>query len=164
MKIGVTGNRTGMNESQFNEVQAYLVDNFVTGAELHHGDCVGVDVEVASLAADIGYKIVCHPPLKSELRGNFPADETRELKSYFARNRDIVDETEMLLVVPYQNSHQSTGGTWYTHDYAKKLNKDLLIFYPGEVAPKCCVCETTVGLHKDSFYGYRCSSIDCMVL
>lgn len=31
------------------------------------------------------------------------------------------------------------------------------------VPPKCCVCETTEGLHKDGWYGYRCGSVNCMV-
>lgn len=30
--------------------------------------------------------------------------------------------------------------------------------------PKCCVCGTTEGLHKDGWYGHRCDSDECMVL
>jgi len=28
--------------------------------------------------------------------------------------------------------------------------------------PKCCVCGTTENLRKDGWYGYRCSSPDCI--
>lgn len=28
--------------------------------------------------------------------------------------------------------------------------------------PKCCVCGTKEGLHKDGWYGYRCDSPDCV--
>jgi hypothetical protein len=28
------------------------------------------------------------------------------------------------------NEPQARGGTWYTHDYAKKKNKPVKIFYP----------------------------------
>lgn len=28
--------------------------------------------------------------------------------------------------------------------------------------PECCVCGTTEGLFKDGWYGYRCSSVDCI--
>ena len=29
--------------------------------------------------------------------------------------------------------------------------------------PECCVCGTTENVHKNSWYGYRCNSVDCMV-
>jgi thiamine pyrophosphate-dependent acetolactate synthase large subunit-like protein len=134
MKVGVTGTRSGMNEHQFKHIDAFLkeVIQLEPGAELHHGDCVGVDEEVALLAQELGYKIVCHPPEKRELRADVPYDECREPLNYFARNRNIVDECDVLLVVPYQNEPQSHGGTWYTHDYAQKKKKLTTVIYPGE--------------------------------
>lgn len=126
MKIGVTGTRSGMTEEQLGAIELFLRSH--TG-ELHHGDCVGVDVEVAELAKELGYRTVCHPPIKDELRANHASDEVREPLSYFARNRKIVDECDLLLVVPYQKTHQTHGGTWYTHDYAVKKGKPVLIFY-----------------------------------
>jgi len=130
MRVGVTGTRSGMTN-----LQRFLVAGLLeslAGAELHHGDCVGVDAQVAQLARDLGYKIVCHPPEKQDLRAFEPADEMREPISYFRRNRNIVDECDVLIVVPYQNSHQSSGGTWYTHDYAQKKNKPLHIIWPQD--------------------------------
>lgn len=127
LKVGVTGTRSGMTGHQRNEIAKFLGERI---GELHHGDCVGVDVEVAGIAKDLGYRIVCHPPIIPEFQGNFPSDETRELFSYFARNRNIVNETDVLLVVPYQMEWQSNGGTWYTHDYAKKVGKPIYIFWP----------------------------------
>jgi len=131
MKIGVTGTRSGMNEIQFAAVQDYLSQFVPADTELHHGDCVGVDVEVAILAQLLGMRTVCHPPSNDELRANHASDEIREPLSYFARNRNIVDDTDVLIVVPYQDVHQTNGGTWYTHDYAKKKGKALVVFFPG---------------------------------
>ena len=128
MKIGVTGTRSGMTLEQFADVSVFLT--LIQGVELHHGDCVGVDAEVAEMAQAQGYKIVCHPPEKSDLRAWFPSDEYREPTSYFKRNRQIVDECDMLIVVPYQTEPQSEGGTWYTYDYAVKKSKPWKIFYP----------------------------------
>lgn len=128
-KIGVTGTRSGMDDEQILKVVEFL-SKFPEGSELHHGDCVGVDVEVAEIAKKLGFKIVCHPPIKGDLRGYFESDEYRTPLSYFARNRNIVDETDILLVLPYQTSHQNHGGTWYTHDYAKKVNKEPIVIYP----------------------------------
>jgi hypothetical protein len=130
MKIGVTGTRSGMNETQFAAMQEYLSQFVPTDTELHHGDCVGVDVEVAILAQSLGMRVVCHPPEKDELRANHNSDEIRKPLGHFARNRNIVDETDQLMVVPYQDNHQPNGGTWYTHDYAKKKGKEPIVFFP----------------------------------
>lgn len=126
MKIGITGTREGMNEHQFALVQTFLHDNFCDGAEFHHGDCVGVDAEAATLARELGYKIIAHPgPDHDGLRAYVPADESREPQSHFKRNRTIVDACDLLLVVPLQNERQPRGGTWYTYDYALKKSKPL---------------------------------------
>lgn len=129
-KIGVTGTRKGMTPLQAKNVERVLRENFSPGAEFHHGDCVGVDGEAAVMARDLGYKIVCHPPQIQEHRYFFPADEFRQPINYFARNRNIVDETDKLIVVPLENEHQDRGGTWYTHDYAVRSKKPRIVVYP----------------------------------
>jgi hypothetical protein len=136
MKVGMTGTRSGLNDTQLRAV----IDALTTiidkerGSELHHGDCVGADVELAIIAKTLGFTVVCHPPLNDGMRAFHRSDAIRLPFSYFARNRNIVDETEVLLVVPYQDSPQDNGGTWYTHDYAVKKNKPVMIFYPGRDA------------------------------
>lgn len=132
MKIGVTGTREGMNDRQAIAVYEYLSKLLPGDYELHHGDCVGVDGEVAIIARSLGFKVVCHPPEKQDLRVFHESDEFREPFGYLRRDRNIVDETELLLVVPLQNTWQSSGGTWYTHDYAQKKKKPVVLFYPGE--------------------------------
>ena len=132
MKVGITGTRNGMTEHQFNHVNEFLkvLIELEPGAELHHGDCVGVDAEVATLAQELGYRIVCHPPEKLDLRAYVEYNETRSALSYFARNRNIVNECDVLLVVPREMEPQSFGGTWYTHDYARKVKKLTTVIYP----------------------------------
>lgn len=130
MKIGITGTREGANEYQLEEVRAFLAE--FKGSELHHGDCKGVDEQVAAIAKELGYRIVCHPPESDYLRAYFPYDECREPLGYLRRDRNIVDETDMLIVVPLQNEWQPKGGTWYTHDYAKKKEKPYIVVWPGE--------------------------------
>lgn len=130
MRIGVTGTRNGMNESQHHNIFLFL-QSLDGEIELHHGDCVGVDYESSMIADILNMKIVCHPPEKDDLRAFSPyVSESRQPKSYFARNRAIVDECDILIVVPMDNEPQARGGTWYTHDYAKKKNKPVKIFYP----------------------------------
>ena len=129
MKIGITGTREGMTDYQAEQV--YKVLEQLKGSEFHHGDCVGVDCEAAHFAHALGYTIVCHPPKSTEKRGFFGGDEMREPAGYLQRDRAIVDECDILLVVPLQMTWQPRGGTWYTHDYAKKTNKPFNVIYPG---------------------------------
>lgn len=120
-----------MNEYQRKEVGDFLLRVYNHGDELHHGDCIGVDVEVAELARRIGYRIVCHPPVDESLRGFFGYNNLiYSQKTHFARNRCIVDSVDFLIVVPWETSPQQKGGTWYTRDYAIKKKVGHQIFYP----------------------------------
>jgi hypothetical protein len=129
MKVGVTGTREGATDEQILRIIQYMF-NLGADNELHHGDCVGADIQVAAIAKELGWKIVCHPPEKTEYQGSFGGDELRPAKDYYTRNRNIVNETEVLMVVPKQSAPQKQGGTWYTHDYAVKNNKPVEVFYP----------------------------------
>jgi len=130
MKIGVTGTRYGANEHQLTQVREFLQE-FPTDSELHHGDCQGVDVQVAAIAREIGFKIVCHPPESDYMQGFFGGDEVRAPLGYLDRDRNIVDQTDTLIVVPLHDEWQPKSGTWYTHDYAVKKDKPVTVFYPN---------------------------------
>lgn len=128
--VGVTGTRTGMTEAQKRKFLEVLRTGDFT--HWHHGLCVGVDCQTHELMREYfpEVHIVGHPPVKTGLKGEVECDALREPKSHFARNRDIVNETGGLIVVPYQMEWQPNGGTWYTHDYAVKTGKPVLIVWP----------------------------------
>ena len=128
MKIGVTGTREGATEWQLKELRSVL--SVLKGTEFHHGDCNGVDVEAAAIARELGYKIICYPPKSTEQQGFFGGDVVHEPAGYLERDRAIVDACDVLLVVPKQMSWQPKGGTWYTHDYAKKQGKPFNVIWP----------------------------------
>lgn len=136
MKIGITGTRNELTQKQVEELLGVYVrcqeyaDEHNDIVELHHGDCVGADELAAKCAYRGGFKVVCHPPIKEDLRAFAPAHEFREPKNYFERNRAIVDEVDMLIVLPMQMEHQDKGGTWYTHDYAVKKKVPVRIIWP----------------------------------
>ena len=134
MKIGITGTRSGCTPRQIGILKGILwsIIKEYPESEFHHGDCVGVDVEAACIAKELGYKVINHPPVYDHLRAFHQSDEIRDPLSYFARNRNIVDETDMLIVIPYQMEWQPNGGTWYTHDYAKKKQKQIHLILPEE--------------------------------
>jgi hypothetical protein len=130
-RVGVTGTRHGMSEHQKELVTIMMFHLAMTRPTVyfHHGDCVGVDIEVATIAHRLSMNVICHPPMDPTHRGWFPDNYfSYEDKTHFARNRDIVDAVDLLLVVPLTTEHQKTGGTWYTHDYAIKKNVPLKIF------------------------------------
>lgn len=131
MIIGITGTRDGMNHIQIQDVGFFLQDN---SGEFHHGDCFGVDLQAARIAKHLGYRVVCHPPEKDYLRAFHESDEIRPKYSYLRRDRNIVDAVEILIVVPKQNEWQPEGGTWYTYDYATRVGKPTITFFPnGEI-------------------------------
>ena len=66
--IGITGTRSGMNDTQKKNVTEFLRDSLKQHSlsTLHHGDCIGVDVEIANIAKSMGYYIINHPPKISD--------------------------------------------------------------------------------------------------
>jgi hypothetical protein len=130
MKVGITGTREGATEYQLNELRSVL--SGLDSVEFHHGDCKGVDEQAAAIAKELGYKIVCHPPESDYLRAYFPYDDCREPAGYLKRDRAIVDSVDVLIVVPLHEEWQPKGGTWYTHDYAVKINKPIILIWPKE--------------------------------
>jgi len=129
MKIGITGTREGMTKWQASEVRKVL--DALKGVEFHHGDCTGVDVQAANIAKELGYQIICYPPTSDEQRGFFGGHVIHKPAGYLERDRAIVDGCDILLVVPKQMEWQSKGGTWYTHDYAKKIGKPFNVIWPN---------------------------------
>ena len=147
MHIGFTGTRKGMTVRQAHWFVRTLIK--VTNGEpfsFHHGDCIGADDEAHFLiCSDIQFvnipvNIIIHPgysasrPDDVSMRANNMADEIREPKQHFARNRDIVNESELLIAVPICKPIPASGGTAYTIDYARKTKKEIVIIYPdGEL-------------------------------
>jgi hypothetical protein len=131
--IGITGTRQG-----WTTLQSLTFDSLIECVdqlfEFHHGVCVGVDCQshqrVRFLAPDHG-RIITHPSVDKKLQGDVVGDEGRPPKTHFARNRDIVNESDMLIVVPVQNVWVPKGGTWYTHDYGLKRNKPVFVIWPN---------------------------------
>lgn len=142
MKVGFTGTREGMTEVQANEVSD-LVSMALHSDELHHGDCVGADEEFhntamlyRAIAFQLGHRarIISHPPKDERFRAFCEAaDEVREPKDYIARNRDIVDETDVLIAAPKTPTAPASlkgQGTWSTVFYALGKHKTVYVVAP----------------------------------
>lgn len=125
-RYGFTGTRTGMTEAQL----AWLATTLERGAPVHHGGCVGADAQMHHHALAVGSEVTVHPPINPKLR---MPDDPRALwlpaKDYLARDRDIVDSTDLLLATP-DGPPRPRSGTWYTIDYATRTGKPVIICYP----------------------------------
>lgn len=134
IKVGVTGTRYGISKEQFLHAQGWL-DRPLWGrnyimTEFHHGDCMGADAQLATMVREAhpNAKIVGHPPVKDDVRAFFESDQSLPEKSYFARNRDIVNAVDLLIAFPIHEK-RNEGGTWYTINYALKNKVKTGIFY-----------------------------------
>ena len=133
INIGVTGTRDGFTPEQETSFRKLLEDLKKEGHPLlyfHQGQCIGVDVQAAKYAFDFGMVVASHPPIKKDLIGECTVHIEYDPKGYFERNRNIVDNSDVLIVVPKTKEHQTFGGTWYTHDYAVKCKKPVIIISP----------------------------------
>lgn len=78
------------------------------------GGAIGVDTYAEQYADELDHKKIIHKPDK-----NLPIPER-----FFARNRKIVEDADIILA--FNKKHH--GGTTQTINYAKKLKKKVLIF------------------------------------
>lgn len=126
LHIGFTGARVGMTTDQRKIVIQILksYDPFI----LHHGDCIGADAEVHVIVCtqfkDSG--IVIHPPKVDRYRAFCKCDTYHKPKDFTVRDRDIVNDTVILIGTP-KSFDQNRSGTWYTIRYAKRMKKPVII-------------------------------------
>lgn len=127
--IGMTGTRDGMSQEQKNAYEKYIqaLDEKLI---LHHGDCIGADADAHDIAVRHNIKTHIHPPIKDVHRAFKEGDYSEEEKSYFARNRDIVDSAALVLGFP-KLMKETKGGTWYTINYTKNKGTPLVIIWPN---------------------------------
>lgn len=132
MIIGFTGTRQGCTPKQLVALTDLLASLGMT--EAHHGDCIGADDEFARIADWMldPRRIYIHPPVDETHRA-FHVGGLNNLclpKTYFARNRDIVNASDLLVGCPLTMQEQSQGGTFYTINYARKVGKPVRIVWP----------------------------------
>lgn len=128
MKIGMTGSREGITMEALNSFRNYVLS--IQIKEAHHGDCVGADTIFHNILESIHIPIIVHPPNINTFRSYCKSNYILPPKEYLVRNRDIVDQTEILIAFPSTMNEVIRSGTWSTIRYAQKVNKLVIIFYP----------------------------------
>jgi hypothetical protein len=97
---------------------------------LRHGDCIGVDEQAHYIAVELGYKIIIHPP-ENPIKRAFCKDSiTLAPLPYLDRNKQIVNNSDIIIAVPKENSQVLRSGTWSTVRFAQKQGKRIYIIYP----------------------------------
>lgn len=130
MKVGFTGNRLGMTDSQM----LWLYEYLGKAKEFHHGDCIGADAQAHVIAESLGIWIVVHPPTDGRLRANCRGSESRDPAPYLERDARIVAETEVLIAAPSGETEQLRSGTWATIRMARRRQLPHIIVFPSGVA------------------------------
>lgn len=134
MIIGFTGTRAGMSHEQIVTVIKILMRIF--GASLFqrpmalHGDCVGADADFDALCRGLGMPTTCRPCTLEKLRAYTPAAVIAEPTAPMMRNKDIVDDADVMIACPLTEEPIPHSGTWATIGFSEKKKVDLHIVYP----------------------------------
>lgn len=133
MNIGFTGTQIGLTAAQgrtlFSILQGLRDD--LGYREFHHGDCIGADEQAHHIARNLGLKIVIHPPLYGKKRAYCKGDFCHEPMEYLERNQEIVNESNILVATPKEDTEQLRSGTWSTVRRAKKKGIHVIIIKPN---------------------------------
>ena len=130
-RIGFTGTREGMTRHQELTLISFLAHH--EHAILHHGDCIGADVQAHHIALALALDVEVHPPSDPKHRAfSLPQEDPRvhPPKPYLARDRDIVVASDILVATPKQSKWSQKGGTWYTVNYAFENDIPIRIIWP----------------------------------
>lgn len=132
--VGFTGTREGMSENQLDQfcalLQRWRMYPKEAPEEFHHGDCVGADAQAHDLIREAQaagmlrkLRIVIHPSYHKWLRAYKSGDSMREPLAPLARNRHIVEVSDLLIAAP-SGPEVLRSGTWATVRYARRRLKD----------------------------------------
>lgn len=129
---GFTGSREGLTSFQRGNLLGLLSE--LRPRVLHHGDCVGADVEAHLFCVALRVRVRIHPPADDRLRAfcsfiGSGVEMIEDAKPYLVRNRDIVDECDYLIGCP-GGVEVRRSGSWATIRYARELGKPVFVLYP----------------------------------
>jgi hypothetical protein len=131
MTIGFTGTQNGMTKLQQEEVTSILLTLKEKGYDVvRHGDCIGADAWFHNKSVEMGFSVIKHPPENPKKRAFCKEGETLPEKEYLTRNRDIVDNSDVIIATPSSPIEVLRSGTWATIRYSKNSFKPYVIVTP----------------------------------
>lgn len=135
VSVGITGSRTGPTMRQKEWLAEHFTVHRALIAEVHHGDCTGVDAAAHDLAraAMPSARIVTHPPESSSFRAFKVGDRALPPQPYAKRNEAIVKSAHYLIALPAGEEQQRGSGTWLTVRIARRQKTPHIIVMPDGV-------------------------------
>jgi len=128
LKVGFTGTQFGMTVYQACHVEQLLRQlNATRGI---HGDCIGADKMFDQICHNLGIEVEIFPPSNPSKRAFCKADFLHPEDDYLARNRKIVDTSDVMIATPKSSEEELRSGTWATVRYARKTGKKLYVINP----------------------------------
>lgn len=133
--VGFTGTRLEMKKAQQETCRQVLTDLFsgTNGSDqFRHGDCIGSDEQAHKIVEYIPWvQIHIHPPEDNRYRAYCRSIccYIYKPKPYLDRNKDIVNETKILVAVP-RGPEERRSGTWSTVRYARSLKHYIIVIWP----------------------------------
>jgi len=130
MIVGFTGTRAGMTAQQKRLVRDML--QALEPEHVVHGDCIGADADFHTICQELNIDIHIRPSLLHTRAYCSGAKVVHEAGPPLARNRDIVDEANVMLATPKTQNEVLRSGTWAAIRYARG-KKPLRVYYPNGV-------------------------------
>lgn len=142
MRVGFSGTRAGMTSEQYREVRGWVAARLASIVAVHHGCCVGADVDFHNICVDLGLikLIQLHP---SNNRGTNKLLELRQMADVakiwpegepLERDQVIVSCSSVLLITPQSDDEVVRSGTWATKRKADRMRVPVIHFrVEGEV-------------------------------
>lgn len=131
LTIGFTGTRQGMTHLQ--KVKCRELLEQYNPARIIHGDAIGADKEFHDLA-DVNCSTITrfhiYPCTIKSQRVFCDGDYIAEPKPPLERNKDIVNDSDIMFATPAESTEQQRGGTWSTIRFARKVGKHTIIILP----------------------------------
>jgi hypothetical protein len=119
-----------MTEEQYHAVWHLLgVGDY---REAHHGDCIGADATFHSIARALEIPVVLHPPDDDRKRAHsVGVIHSRTPAPYLVRNRNIVQESDVLIATPGKPYSELRSGTWATIRAAQRAGVPVDVVWPS---------------------------------
>lgn len=132
MIIGFTGTQHGMTADQKETFKMVIAE--YRPARFNHGGCIGADEDAHFMVVEtipvVTYPGVDKAGLPSK-RGRFDgAAEVKKEKPYLDRNKDIVNDSDVMVATPQTFNEEIRSGTWSTVRYAGKVGKKVIVIWP----------------------------------
>jgi hypothetical protein len=141
MRLGFSGTRNGMSEQQKQAFRA-VVDK-IQPESMVHGCCVGADEDAVVIVTENfpecrvharpGYSASAGSNEYFSSKAMSLSHDVHPKKPHFARNRDIVHFSNLLIATPWQSREDGlgdSGGTAYTIRHALKMHIPVIIIWP----------------------------------